>query len=503
MRTARPTLVTNGRVLDIDGDVDTPPKSDILIDDGIIVAVGPDATAAGERLDAVVFDASDRLVIPGLVNAHYHSHDTMLRGMFEQLPLDAWMLYSSPAQYKRLPSRLIELRTALGASECLVNGVTTIQDMVSIASDDRGQLDDVLRAYRHSGIRTVLALQISDRAACDCVAYWDHLPAATMGKLPGAPDPAPLMKLIEDAVSGPAQERLHWGLGPSAPQRCTGELLTWMARLSREHGLQVFTHAYEARSQAVLARLKYDKGSLIEHLDRFGLLNSRLAIAHGVWITQEEIGRVGAAGASIVCNPISNLKLLNGFAPIVEYAQAGATIGLGCDNCSGNDAQNMFESMKMFALTWANYSKAGEQGAAREAFKAATIGAAEALGLGHEIGLIRPGYRADLTMIDLNQANYRPMNSALRQLVYGESGRGVDTVMVAGHIVVEGGKLKNTSDRALKAEAEELKEYLAEDVLRLKQRNADILPDILDAFEQADTYPLDFDRLLLRVQQSR
>ncbi len=418
---ARPTLIKGGRILDIDGDLDNPPQQDVLIHKGRIREVGATASEAARRDNVEVIDATGKLLIPGLVNAHYHSHDTMLRGMFEQLPLDAWMLYSSPGQFPHFSSEMIETRTALGASECLLNGITTIQDMVSIVGDDQNHVDQVMQCYERLGIRAVLALQASDRAACDCVAYWDSLPKRTVQCLPPASSPDAQFEFLESALRK-RSALVSWGLGPSAPQRCSSEFLARFARLSAEQGLQVFTHTYEARSQAVLARLKFPQGSLIEHLDRAGLLGPRLTIAHGVWITGSEIARLGENGANLVCNPTSNLKLLNGFAPLLDYASANVNIGLGCDNCSGNDAQNLFESMKNFALMWGMYSGAGTTGAAREAFRAATVGSAKAIGLGNEIGLLRPGYRADIVTIDLGQANYRPLNSAVRQLVYGENG---------------------------------------------------------------------------------
>jgi 5-methylthioadenosine/S-adenosylhomocysteine deaminase len=495
-----PILISGGRVLDIDGDLDQPAVADLLIVDGRIVAVGPDAEKAGRSSAVRRIDARGKLIIPGLINAHYHSHDVMLRGMFEQLPMEAWILYSAPSNYARPSRDDVKLRTSLGAAECLLNGITTVQDMVSIVGADEDHLDGILQSYDESGLRVVLALQISDRAAADCAPFWRELPPSTISKLPGATDTRTLQRLIEDRLARVPGACTHWALGPSAPQRCSDELLRWTAELSRRHGLQVFTHVYETKPQAVLARMEYPNGSLIEHLDRFGLLNPRLTVAHGVWISGEEIARLGAARASLACNPMSNMKLLNGFAPIVQYAQSGAGIGLGCDNCSGNDAQNIFQSMKMFALFWGMYSPAGETGAAREAFKAATIGGARAMGLADEIGRLRPGFRADLVMIDLGEASYRPLNSAVRQLVYSETGKGVHTVMVDGRVVVEGRKLTTLSEADLKTRSEELRERMSEESRHLQERNAAILHDILSACEKANQYPIGFDRFLMREQ---
>jgi len=493
----RPTLIRGGRILDIDGDLDNPAQLDVLIYEGCIREIGAAASEAIDRDDIEVIDAAETLIIPGLVNAHYHSHDTMLRGMFEQLPLDAWMLYSGPGQFPHYSSEMIETRTALGASECLLNGITTIQDMVSIVGDDQSHVDQVIQSYERLGIRAVLALQVADRAACDCVAYWDSLPRRTAQCLPPASDTGTQFAFLESALRKQSA-LVSWGLGPSAPQRCSSELLARFASLSARQGLQVFTHIYESRSQAVLARLRFPQGSLIEHLDRAGLLGPRLTIAHGVWITSSEIARLGEHSANLVCNPTSNLKLLNGFAPLLDYASANVNIGLGCDNCSGNDAQNLFEAMKNFALMWGMYAGAGTASAAKEAFRAATVGSARAIGLGDKIGLLRPGYRADIVMIDLGQPNYRPLNSAVRQLVYGETGRAIVKVMVEGKIVVDSGKIISPFSRCLKAKAERAKDQLAEHVEALRARNGAILGDILDAYEKANRYPLEFDRFSLR-----
>jgi cytosine/adenosine deaminase-related metal-dependent hydrolase len=371
--------------------------------------------------------------------------------------------------------------------------------MVSIVGNDQSHVDQIITSYEQIGIRAVLALQVSDRAACDCVAYWDSLPKRTAQCLPPAVDPDAQLEFLKSALRKQSA-LVSWGLGPSGPQRCSSELLARFAGLSAELGLQVFTHAYESRSQAVLARLRFPQGSLIEYLDRAGLLGPRLTIAHGVWITSSEIARLGGNGANLVCNPTSNLKLLNGFAPLLDYASANVNIGLGCDNCSGNDAQNLFEAMKNFALMWGMYSGAGTTSAAKEAFRAATVGSARAIGLGDEIGLLRPGYRADIVMIDLGQPNYRPLNSAVRQLVYGETGRAIEKVIVEGKIVVDSGKIISPLSRGLKAKAERAKDQLAEHVDALRARNDAILEDILDAYEKANQYPLEFDRFSLRRQ---
>ena len=490
-------LVAGGRVLSPRGELDRPPVRDILIEDGRIAALGEPGSLAS---DAPVLDAAGTLVVPGFVNAHYHSHDLLLRGLFEQLPLEAWGLYSFPSSFPRRPDAEVRTRTLLGAAENLLCGTTTIQDMATIVGPDRAHVAALREAYRESGIRAVVALQYADRAAVDTVPFWrEDLPAEIQAELGPAIDPAPVQALLSDLLAEPPAERFRWALGPSAPQRCSDELLRWTARLAAERDVPVFTHVYETRSQAVLARRAYaaDGGSLLGPLDRAGLLDARLTIAHGVWITEAEVARLGAAGANLSCNPFSNLKLLNGVAPVRLYDRAGAGIALGCDNCSGNDAQNLFESMKAFALFWGLSGQAGESGAAARAFTAATLGGARALGLAGEVGDLAPGFRADLALLRLDDPAFVPLNGAVRQLVYAASPRAVGTVLVGGDVVVRDGRVL-TFDRArLAAEAESCAADLCACRDGIARRFGPARDAILAAHRRIACEPLDIDRMRL------
>ena len=487
-------LVSGGRVLDLDGDLDQPAVADILIEEGRILAVGPEATQRAAQIGTITrLDATGQLIIPGLVNAHYHSHDTLLRGLLEQMPMDIWSLYSNPGRFSRMEDRDMHLRTLVGAAECLGKGITTVQDMVTIVGADAAHVSQVESAYARSGIRVVLGIQVANVDSLKSIAFWNELPVDVQASLPKGSDPAALQDLLETLLSRGGTQRLTFGLAPSAPQRCSDDVMRWVADMAHRHGAQVFTHVYEARSQAVLAR-QAEQGSFIMRLDRFGLLGPHLTIAHGVWIDEAELAQFGAAEANLAFNPVSNMKLLNGFAPIVRYAKHGAGIAVGCDNCSGNDCQNLFESMKLFALFWGLQTTAGEKGAARRAFEAATLGGARALGLGGEIGALRPGYRADMVMIDLSAANYRPLNSAIRQLVYGESGSGITCVMVEGKVVVANGQYLPVPGAELKAATEDWKARTQDERDRVYANNAKLLPHLLQAHMKAQDVPLPIDR---------
>jgi cytosine/adenosine deaminase-related metal-dependent hydrolase len=494
------TLVVGGRVIDPDGELDQPPVADILMVDGTIAAVGPAGTIeAGD--DARVIDANGMLVTPGFINAHYHSHDVLLRGMFEQMPLEVWGLYSFPSSYPRRNDEEVRVRTLLGAVENLRCGVTMVQDMLSIVGPDQRHMDAAQAGYKEAGIRAVLSLQVGDRPAADTVPFWrKELSSAALDQLGSGVDPRPMQRLIAALLETTPSERVTWALAPSAPQRCSEELLAWMAQLSASRALQVFTHVYETRSQALLARLDYaaDQHSLVSFLARLGLLNQRLTIAHGVWITDREIAQLGAAGASLSFNPISNLKLLNGVAPIRRYADAGVNIALGCDNCSGSDSQNIFESMKAFALHWGLQGEAGDTGAARAAFRAATLGGAKALGREGDLGAIRAGFKADLVLMNLDDPAFVPFNSAVRQLVYAGSPRAVHTVLVEGEPVVAAGDSTRITQRSVAEAAARMRQCLCDDHRTVSARMDPVAREILAIHRKIECHPIDIDRLRLK-----
>lgn len=493
-------LIENGRVFDLDGDVDVPPLADVLIRNGRIESVAANIAAP---VAIPVIDASGQLLIPGLINTHYHSHDVLLRGLFEQMPLDVWGFYSGPGNYPSLSVDDIRLRTLLGAADCLVNGVTTLQDMVTIPEAGDEQLAAILSGYAASGSRVSLGLQISDKTAAETVPYWNEIGGALGERLRRSIDVRGLQNLVERTLSRTPPDRMVWALAPSGPQRNSDAVLAWVSGLAREHRAQVFTHVYEARSQAVIARLTATEGSLVKRLDRFGLLGPGLTIAHGVWIDESELKSFGAAGANLAFNPVSNMKLLNGFAPIRGYVDYGANIALGCDNCSGNDSQSLLQSMKLFALYWGMQSEAGETGAARRAFHAATLGGARALGLEGQIGALKPGFSGDVLMLDLSTSTYRPLHSALNQVVYGETGQSITTVIVGGKIVVKNGALVDHPTDKLKAQAEDARARMKADIDRVARDNADIMPVLLDAYRRADAYPMKLDRYSMRFHAGR
>lgn len=469
----RRLLVRGGQVYDHDGDVHKPAVADILIEGGDIVAVGRDLAVTGAH---ETLDAADRLVVPGLINAHYHSHDTLCRGMFEELPLEMWLLYTLPMGANRSKEEL-RARTLVGALECLRCGITTVQDMLGLVPLDDASTDVVIAAYRESGLRAVFSPMVWDVPPIAMVRYKDELPAdvqAMMGTQ-GRSIADQLDYLEHQFKRHPAGGTLHWAVAPFAPQRCTPEMLAGCAALAHKHDLPIYTHVYETRGQVLIARelFKQHGGSLIQYLDDTGVLGPRLNIVHSVWISRPEMDRMAAADAGIVLNHLSNLKLKSGVPPVCDLREAGVRLGIGCDNCSGTDVQSVFQAMKMFCLLTAVSEPEPGAHLAHEVLRHATLGNARSAGLAGKLGAIRPGYKADMILIDLNDVAYLPYNSAARQLVYTEAGRGVESVIVDGRVVIDRRQVKTIDEDALRREVADLMRHFLrdyEDVVETRKR---------------------------------
>jgi len=459
-------LIKNGRLYDPAGNIDLPARRDVIIEADVIRSIMlPDEKSdeksnieqQAERGEATVIDARDRLVMPGFINAHYHSYDTLVKGLVEDAPFDLWALHTQPAFFGKRSRAELRIRTLLGAVECLKQGITTVQDMCTLVPQDEETLDVIASAYREVGIRVVFALALRDLAELDIAAFLpDGLPDAVRHAVQGAPrDAGEDLAFVERQFARrPANDLWHWGVSASGPQRASDRLLEGIAALSERYSVPIFTHVYETKAQTLKARRIYGRhsGSMIRHMAERGILGRRTSMAHGVWIAPEEIELIARAGAHVVHNPLSNMKLKSGVAPIRALKDAGVGLALGCDNCSCGDCQSMFGAMKMMCLLSSVADPEPTGVHAIHAIAAATTGGAAAVGLDGQVGALQPGLKADLSLIDLSTIAYQPLNSVTRQIVYSETGAGVDTVIVGGRVVVRGGRMTTLDEEKFRTE---------------------------------------------------
>src|SRR5258708_5401348 len=189
--------ISGARVLVPDGDWHEPAVADIAIKDDGIIGIAPKYEPRPDRTPPEKIDARGHLVLPGFVNAHYHSHDVLAKGTLEQVPLEQWRLYALPAQYPPRSLAEVRARTLLGAIECLRSGMTTVQDMLTLYPFDPAHLKTVLQAYDDVGIRVVFSLQYGNRKGLDTRPFWKEVfPPQFHHMLPCPPEPDKTLDLL-------------------------------------------------------------------------------------------------------------------------------------------------------------------------------------------------------------------------------------------------------------------------------------------------------------------
>jgi guanine deaminase len=430
---------------------------DILIEDGRITALVPPGGLQGLPADRLI-DASDRLVMPGLVNAHSHSHGTLGRGAVPDVALEGF-LAASPSINGQRGLEDLALSATLTAVELLKKGCTAVFDMAAEGpGPSLAGLHAVAGAYAATGIRAVVAPMMADRTLYQ--AYPDLLAGlpsdlqAAMAVLRAA-DAADCLAVVRAAALDwpfdPAQVRL--GVAPTIPLHCSDTFLQGCAALSAEFGLPLQTHLAESQLQAVHGARRYGR-SLVAHLHALGVLGERMSVSHAIWIDEQDMAMLARAGVTAVHNPLSNLRLGSGIAAVRAMLDQGLRVALGSDGANTSDTQNLFEAARL-ALGLSRVLGADEARwlNAGDVLHMATEASAQVLGWAGRIGRIAPDYQADLLLLDLTRPEYVPLRDVLAQMVHGESSAAVDCVLVGGRLVVEGGRVLTVDETALRQQA--------------------------------------------------
>jgi len=424
--------------------------------DGRIVAVH-DAAVQPNPGDTVI-DATGRLVIPGLVNAHTHSPDNLIRGSAPNLPLEIWSLHSAAGRERRTP-REITLSAQLGCIEMLRTGTTTVLDHIRFSPDmDAEGLDAVALAYQQAGLRATIAPVVADRAVADTMplteADLDGVDIAAYGRRATLPAREQI-GLVEAFVARWHGDLLRCAVGPSGPQRCSDGLLEAAGDLSLRHDIIFHMHLLETRAQRAMGFRLYGTG-MVAHLERLGVLSRRANLVHAIWLEDGDLDRIAQSGAAIVHNPVSNARLGSGIFCLRKAIAHGVRLALGTDSAACNDSNNLLETTKWATLLH-NLSSGDPDDwiSPCESLRLATSGGAGVLGLS-ATGRIAAGQTADLVLLKLNSPAFVPLLDPVRQLVQSENGAAVDTVIVAGRVLLRDGRCTTLDEAAIWEEARAL-----------------------------------------------
>jgi len=477
--------ITESNVLMSDGTLLE--SQDVIVDGDLIVDLGPGLTQVHNGIEETI-NGKNKLIIPGLVNAHLHSHDRFDKGRFDNLPLEIWMAaYNPPTGKKDWTAEEIYLRTLLNCIELIKSGTTTIIDDVAhtdLTSNEK--IDAVFQAYQDAGLRARVSIVFSDKPYFDTIPFLEEfLPDAVKKDLVSGQQTRPdaILALWKD-YGRKWRGRVGFVLSPSGPQRSSDQFLKETNRVSNELDLPVILHVLETKVQEITGYLFYNK-SIVEHMKSIDILNHRTNLVHCVWVNDRDIEIIAEAEASIIHNPISNLKLGSGISPISKMLKAGINVSLGTDNNNANDSANIIEAMKIGALvnkvTDSDYDN---WIGAKEVIKMATSAGARCIGLEDEIGELEKGKKADFVILDLNSLPFTPRHNILHQLVFCENGESIETVVIDGHIVCENGKILTINEDEIKAKVQEKSEILLEKIKNSASRVPEILPYVEKAYRK-------------------
>jgi cytosine/adenosine deaminase-related metal-dependent hydrolase len=434
-------------------------RTDMLIRDGVIAELGDRISPPDGALRV---DGSRHLVVPGLINAHTHSNQALERGLSDNLPLDSWMVLASyGGAGARLDDEDLYVAAAFGALEMLRSGCTSVVDMarVDLGANFHAQANAVIRAYRDVGLRAAIAIQYAD------LDFFDSLPLHLSDQRPPLPSSPPgvldtIMANVEQWVSrvrAAADPTTVPMLGPSSIPRCSDALFERSAVLATRLDVGIQTHLLSARSQVPLAQRRFGKRT-VERLAEIGCLSERVSFAHVIWPDEVEIGLLAQAGAPIVSNPVSNLKLGAGIAPLQAMRDAGAVIALGTDGASSNDNQEMWETIKAASVLHKSYGPADRWVAAAEVLGWCWEGGARVMR--QPVGSLRPGAFADLTFLRLDRLLLLPDAHLRNQLVYSSARSAVDSVFVHGRLVLDHGRAVGVDEDAIWRAAQKIVDRL-------------------------------------------
>ncbi len=391
----------------------------LVVEDERIAYCGPYDEAWLEQCSELV-DYEGAWLMPGLVNCHTHSAMTLLRGIRDDSNLHEWLEdYIWPAE-SQFTADLTTEAVQLALAEMLQSGTTTFNDMYNPQGVD---IDRIYQTVRQSGMRCYFSPTLFSSEA--------ETAAETLART----------RAIIEKIRSYDDEDFQVMVAPHSPYACDEALLKGSLGLARELDLKLHIHVAETQEENKIILQRYGKRPLA-FLKGLGYLEQPAIFAHGVELNPSEIADLAASRVSIAHNPISNLKLASGIAPVTDLLAAGVTVGLATDSVASNNNLDMFEEGRTAALLQKMRAGDATQFTIEQALKALTIEGAKALGLEKKIGSLETGKQADFIAIQpKGRLHLYPLENMLSHLVYAVKGSDVQDVYIAGQQVVRDGKV--------------------------------------------------------------
>jgi len=344
------------------------------------------------------------VLLPGLINVHTHTPMWLFRGLTEDVPRGEWLAgRMRPLEARVGPSEL-RAGALAGCLEMLLGGVTTIADRYS-------DMGEIAGAVEESGLRAVVAHSLYDEDAERGLRETESL--------------------LERFGADPERSHVWVGIGPHATDTCGPALLRQVAALAQRSGARVFIHLAQSEAEVAAVRGRGDAGCA-SYLDALGLLGPTVVVAHGTYLGNDEADLVGRRRTAVAHCPSSNAKLEGRVAPVARMRQAGAVVGLGTDAACCNNGMDLFTEMRTAGLLNKVAADDPTVFATADLLRMVTSEAAATLGIGHLVGSLEVGKRADVIAVDRRAPHVQPWHDPVANLVYAARGSDVRAVFVDG-----------------------------------------------------------------------
>jgi len=431
-------VVAGGIVLTADQDWNVYDPGAVAVDEGAIIGLGPREEVEQAYRGRERIDASGRLIMPGLINAHTHVPMTLFRGIADDLPLETWLQqYIWPAEAKWVDPDFVRLGTQLAAAEMIRSGTVLFCDMYFFE-------DEVAEVCKEAGVRVVIGEGLVDF-------------------------PNPDYKTPEEGLERNEYLLRKWGddslvipsIQPHSPYACSSDLMKKGKALADRYGVLYLLHVSESQSEVQESIEKYGR-TPVGRLADLGVLGPTTVAIHAAHLTDEDIGLLAQYDAGVVHCPESQLKLASGFTPVPKLLEAGVKVGLGTDGAASNNNLDMFGEVGTAAKLHKVMASDPTVIPARQALSMATVEAACVLGLEDRLGSLEVGKRGDIIVLDLDAPHMVPMYNVTSHLVYAAHSSDVRTAIIDGRVVMRDRELLTLDEEDIFSRAREMARQITE-----------------------------------------
>lgn len=406
-------LISGKIILSMDKELNVFNDSSIVVSDGKIVDIGLSDELIQKYQAAKIIKTGNSLIMPGFINTHTHAAMTYFRGLADDLELSVWLTeHIWPAEAKYVNDVFVKSATELACLEMIRAGVTTFNDMYFFA-------DESAKVSKSIGMRCLLGETLVGFKTASCKNFEEALEKT---------------QILYDIYSN--DELVNISVNAHSIYACNEKCLKMAKDFSEKLNLPIHIHICETKKEINDAQKEFGL-SPVEYLENLGLLNSKTIAAHAVWLSALDIEILKKRDVKICHNPVSNMKLASGLAPVAEMLSNGLIIGLGTDSAASNNTLDLFSEMRTASLIHKGFYLDSTALSAEEIVKMATINSAKVLGMDKEIGSLEIGKRADIVSINLDKPHLVPLFSPYSHLVYATNSGDVENVVINGKVIME------------------------------------------------------------------